>query len=1071
MAATIYKLEMQTVGNNEFKTVLTQGTAVSPLGSNTSLLVKDIKFNAQMYSPNSLEIVVSATGIDLELYTEIKLSLYKTNSDKQIYTAQNYYVVERKFIVKSENAGQKEYTLKAYSADFFLTIDKFCQAFTGKTLINGIISPTLTNSKSKNFDLFRSLTANTTNENLVVNLQNFGKDSIIPYAVQYNESFYDFMVRMCNRDGEFLYFGADNKLHIGLEKKEGELTDRYSAEFIQTYNTEDTTNWVEPDYLGRFKSGDLSNIEDDDAKAEIREGFNYIKTFNNPSENVNSNLSSYSCILSPEYLENLAQSADYRGDYATKDDYFAWFSEITASLQTLAQEATLLDSVATWSNYITDRWIHIKSWIDSTNKNFEEKFCIYKKEESDNTTSKYLYSDGTRTNARYKDIYNKLEVAQTHQVKINVTGEAFPELGSIVKFNNESYVVYQLEVKFINKNEDTFQEEYKQEYKLLLVQCNSDTCYPLPMPEKRFCKASAQRAIVKDNFDPSRLGRVRVKFPWQKETDTDDEKGNNWTPWIRVSTPMASDGAGFLFTPAVDDEVLVDFENGNIEYPYVSGAFYNDSNKPSVASQSQTHGKVKSITSANGHHISFTDNGGLERYMANFLPLSKYITSFGKCDQETFKEEYAKYFGGGFEISDYYGIYSISGSTHNRSIDISSPYGTVSIDAFQGITINAPLGDVKIVGKNVNIEARNNLTLESGTNIQGYFANKNNYIKIPESIITSINSTIGLDLSFVRNYLEVLLRPIGGTMLIKSNRYLRIEAGDGETSTYDSEKKITKNNILTSLVNIESPTPLENAKINAVEAYNGLVTYKNMLENIITQYNNVYGRFSHNEDVIKFFENDGTVKALGDIKIITRENGRQISRYFLTLQDAEYRSNIESIRDNLEECYNIAYKLMKFKHDNFRNLVSEFWKNTSKYLNRNGDNPTYAIPFSRRKFVYEHLKSIVESNKDLNDNLRLDNYTQENLRNVVHIRNVENNQNIPFYKKMGYNALNTLKSISGFKELSDDKIWSSKDKGTILISDNKNSFFKMKSNGTFERGWKRDYRTEFLDIMSSINDD
>lgn len=1037
MAATIYKLEIQTVGNNEFKTVLTQGTAVSPLGGNTSLLVKDIRFNAQMYSPNSLEIVVSSIGIDLESYTEIKLSLYKTNTDKQIYAAQNYYVVEKKFMVTSESASQKEYTLKAYSADFFLTIDKFCQAFTGKTLINGIISPTLTNCISKNFNLFRTLTANTKNENVVDHLQNFSKDSIIPYAVQYNESFYDFMVRMCNRDGEFLYFGADNKLHIGLEKKEGELIDSYSAEFIQTYNTEDTTNWVEPDYLGRFKSGDLSDIKDKDAKAEIREGFNYIKTFNNPSENVDSNLSSYSCILSPEYLENLAQSADYRGDYATKYDYFAWFSEITASLQTLAQEATLLDSVATWSNYIADRWIHIKSWIDGINKNFEDKFCIYKKEESDNTTSKYLYSDGTRTNAKYKDIYKKLEVAQTHQVKINVTGEAFPELGSIVKFNNESYVVYQLEVKFINKNEDTSIEEYKQEYNLLLVKCDSDTCYPLPMPEKRFCKASAQRAIVKDNFDPSRLGRVRVKFPWQKETDTDEEKGNNWTPWIRVSTPMASDGAGFLFTPAVDDEVLVDFENGNIEYPYVSGAFYNDSNKPSVASQSQTHGKVKSITSANGHHISFTDNGGLERYMANFLPLSKYITSFGKCDQETFKKEYAKYFGGGFEISDYYGIYSISGSTHNRSIDISSPYGTVSIDAFQGITINAPLGDVKIVGKNVSIEARNNLTLESGTNISGYLKNEDNYLKMPDAIISNLSSTVGCDLSFIRNYIEIFFRPIGGTMLIKSNRYMRLEAGDGKTTPNDSIKGVSGT--------LNASMFPQKTKLSKVANKTGEVYGR--IKGWCDSYNNFITRFDQFRQTPGYTDlsllNNGEIKPLNDLVDNNTPNDIrvQISDLRMLLMA------LEMTKDSLD--YEEVTGLPSL------NDINKQWKNLKKI----------EFPLKRR-VVYENLKRVVDNDVSIFGKIEVENLPSHgfptSLDNYVKI--------IDKPTEIGLKQHRNLFGVGGFIDLKDDRTWETDDKGAILFSDNSASYYKMGNNGELIKGLNYDYRDEFVNLIYSIEE-
>ncbi len=1098
MATTSYKLDL-TDSDSKIKFQLVQGQESKNLNdkdnkdSNVSLFLKDFSFKAEMYSYNTLELVVVTNNVSLEEYKDITFSMYKVyeednNKTTTKYIAQNYYVVEKKFKVISSEANQREYKLKAYSADYFLTIDKFCQAFTGKTLIGGIISPTLTYCKSKNFNRFRSLTGCTTADNLVENLQNFLNDSIIPYAVQYNESFYDFMVRMCNRDGEFLYFGADNKLHVGLAKDSFSLdtTAITEAEYIQTYDKEDETHWIEPDYLGRFKTIDLLEIKDNDSKEDKEkkeeankkqlEKFDYIKKFNEPTSSEESNLYSNCCVLAPEYLENLSQNKEYRGEYTTKDDYFAWFSEITTAIRTFAVEGTILDSAASIAKFEADRWIHIKYWINGINETFDDKFkYIYRKDDKpiDRT---YLYADCTRSNANYKDIYNKLETYQTSQLRLKLTGDDLPNIGDLVVWNGKCYVVYNIEATFLSKDNDA----YSQGYEMLLLQCTVDPqdasnyiVYPLPMPEKRYCKSSAQRAKVMDNFDPSRLGRVRVKFPWQKETDIEQDKDkninedNNWSPWIRVATPMASDGAGFLFIPAIGDEVLVDFENGNIECPYVIGSFYNESNKPSVASQSQTHGKVKSITSANGHHISFTDNGGGERYLANFLPLTKYITSFGDLDKVTFDGENAKYFGGGFEISDYYGIYSITGSTHNRSISISSPYGDVCIDAFQGITINAPLGDVKIVGKNVSIEARNNLTLESGTNIQGYFANKNNYIKIPEVFMSSLNSTVGFDLSFLRNYLEVLFRPIGGTLLLKSNRYMRLEAGDGETATYDAEKKITKNNILTSLVNIESPSPLQDAKIDAVSAYDGLINYKNKLESIVTHYND----YIQQEDVVNFFENDNSVKMLGDVKIIITNGGRRVSKYFLTLTDFDYISNIESTRKDLEECYKMGIKLKKFKHETFKRIVNEFWDNIRRCLNRQAT-PNFDIPFTKRELVYENLKRIVESNKDLKNSISVANWnSQVDVRNLVSMNTTEiQDISIPFYKEMGKNAFNTIKNYSGIKDLSDDKKWSSKDKGVILFSSDKNSFFKMNKDGVFEKGWTLDYTKEFIDIMGSVND-
>ena len=49
----------------------------------------------------------------------------------------------------------------------------------------------------------------------------------IPYIVQYNETFYQFLVRAANRFGEFLYF-EDGKLHLGMQPSEGNYKDSKS---------------------------------------------------------------------------------------------------------------------------------------------------------------------------------------------------------------------------------------------------------------------------------------------------------------------------------------------------------------------------------------------------------------------------------------------------------------------------------------------------------------------------------------------------------------------------------------------------------------------------------------------------------------------------------------------------------------------------------------------------------------------------------------------------------------------------------------------------------------------------
>lgn len=85
----------------------------------------------------------------------------------------------------------------------------------------------------------------------------------------------------------------------------------------------------------------------------------------------------------------------------------------------------------------------------------------------------------------------------------------------------------------------------------------------LPMGEE-------QPGRVIDNDDPSGMGRVRVQFPWQ-------EKKGEKTPWIRLIQPHSGSGKGFHFIPEIGEEVLIGFESGNAEKPFVIGTHYNGS--------------------------------------------------------------------------------------------------------------------------------------------------------------------------------------------------------------------------------------------------------------------------------------------------------------------------------------------------------------------------------------------------------------------------------------------------------------------------------------------------------------
>ncbi|MBN9127373.1 MAG: hypothetical protein J0I90_07300, partial [Nitrosospira sp.] len=73
--------------------------------------------------------------------------------------------------------------------------------------------------------------------------------------------------------------------------------------------------------------------------------------------------------------------------------------------------------------------------------------------------------------------------------------------------------------------------------------------------------------IVTNNRDPDNMHRVKVRFPWLSQNDESN--------WARVASPMAGNGRCAYFLPEVDDEVLLAFEHGSIEHPYVVGSLWN----------------------------------------------------------------------------------------------------------------------------------------------------------------------------------------------------------------------------------------------------------------------------------------------------------------------------------------------------------------------------------------------------------------------------------------------------------------------------------------------------------------
>ena len=131
-----------------------------------------------------------------------------------------------------------------------------------------------------------------------------------------------------------------------------------------------------------------------------------------------------------------------------------------------------------------------------------------------------------------------------------------------------------------------------------------DSTVHIPVPDAKRPLALPELATVKENNDDKGQGRVKVAFDWQKNGKT--------TNWVRVQTPNAGvSGAvpknrGWVFVPEVGDQVMVSYEHGNPDRPYVTGSvFHSGSGKGG-----DKDNKVKSIITRSGNAIVFDDETG-----------------------------------------------------------------------------------------------------------------------------------------------------------------------------------------------------------------------------------------------------------------------------------------------------------------------------------------------------------------------------------------------------------------------------------------------------------------------------
>jgi uncharacterized protein involved in type VI secretion and phage assembly len=181
-------------------------------------------------------------------------------------------------------------------------------------------------------------------------------------------------------------------------------------------------------------------------------------------------------------------------------------------------------------------------------------------------------------------------------------------------------------------------------------------------------------AVVSDVKDPAKHGRVKLTFPWLAKDFS--------SAWARVVQAGAGNGRGTVLLPEVGDEVLVGFEQGAFDAPYVLGGLYNGKDKmPKLSTEPVDSGSgeiaARAFVSRTGHKLEFVETDGITIASGD----GKLVVKLDKKAQ---------------------------------TIELTSGKG-VTVKADSGVRIDAGTGSLQLTGQSVEVKGTSGVKIEGAT--------------------------------------------------------------------------------------------------------------------------------------------------------------------------------------------------------------------------------------------------------------------------------------------------------------------------------------------------------------------
>ena len=209
---------------------------------------------------------------------------------------------------------------------------------------------------------------------------------------------------------------------------------------------------------------------------------------------------------------------------------------------------------------------------------------------------------------------------------------------------------------------------------------------------------------VTENYHMQMPGRVCVSIHVR-------DQQANVLKWARVAMPSSGEEWGHYFLPEVGDQVLVVFDQGIIDRPYVIGCIPKDKNKFLKESKSSTN-VYKKIQTKHGSTILFTDGRKVaiegEKEDGSNDKISIFTPE--KAHEITMDNERHS-----IVIKDADKNAAIEMNTQNGNIEITAANKlTIKVGENISVALNGLTGKISVTANDVSVESTGRMILKGG---------------------------------------------------------------------------------------------------------------------------------------------------------------------------------------------------------------------------------------------------------------------------------------------------------------------------------------------------------------------